>query len=237
LTPPAAAPVAVAPVQPAAPAMRNIPAQVPANAARAVTLETLLEQSGVRGAVFEPVQQTGAEISRQWAVGRLSGLYEQMPAKGQPFGVLAQDYIARYQEDCPGQLAVHLGQGEQTPAGVVAAGTLSCSMPGNSYDTSLVFVQSGVQFAALLHSGNPSDAAQVKSVGDNIFYALSTSAGLSPLPSMAAAPAPATPAPAMQQAQRAVMSPEPPATAAPLRFNIGSTPVATSDEFETIVIQ
>jgi len=232
-----AAPVLAAPAKPAAPAVRNIPAAVPAKAARAVTLETLLEQSGVRGALFEPAQQTGGEISRQWAVGRLSGLYEQMPANGQPFDMLAQDYIARYHEDCPSRLSVDLGQAEQTPAGVVAAGTLSCSMDGNSYETSMVFVQSGAQFAALLHSGNPSDAAQVKSVGDNIFYTLSSSAGLSPLPSMGGVTAaPAAALPAAMPVQRTVMSPEPPSSAMP-RFNIGSASAATSDEFETIVVQ
>lgn len=245
--PAATAPAVASPVKPAdvslkpavAPAMRNVPIEAPKKSARAVTLESLLEQSGVRGAVFEPVQQTGGEISRQWAVGRLSGLYEQMPANSQPFSVLAQEYIARYHEDCPSRLSVNLGQAEQTPAGLVAAGTLSCSMEGNSYDTSIVFVQSGAQFAALLHSGNPSDAAQVKSVGDNILYTLSSSAGLSPLPSMeSAAPSlgSAAPVPAAIPVQRTVMSPEPPSSVQP-RFNIGSAPAAASDEFETVVIQ
>ncbi|MDP2205696.1 MAG: hypothetical protein Q8K65_05260 [Alphaproteobacteria bacterium] len=240
---PAAAPVVAAPAAPkpvavATPALRNVPAAQPGMSARAVTLETLLEQSGVRGAVFQPVQQSGGELSRQWSVGRLSGLYEQMPARGASFDAQAHDYIARYQEDCPGQLSVKLGNSEQTPAGMVAAGTLSCKMPDNSYDTSMVFVQSGAHFAALLHSGNPSDAAQVKSLGDNIFYALSSSAGLSPLPSMASAPVPAAPvAPARRTVMSpAVMSPEPPTTATP-RFNIGSAPAAGADEFETVVIQ
>lgn len=239
-----AAPVVTAPATPkpaavATPALRNIPAAQPVAAARAVTLEKLLEQSGVRGAVFQPVTQSGGEISRQWSVGRLSGLYEQMPARGASFDAQARDYIARYQEDCPGQLSVKLGNSEQTPAGMVAAGTLSCKMPDNSYDTSMVFVQSAVHFAALLHSGNPSDAAQVKSLGDNIFYALSSSAGLSPLPSMASAPVPAAPvlAPARRTVMSpTVMSPEPPTAAAP-RFNFGTAPAASADEFETVVIQ
>ncbi|MFN7113506.1 MAG: hypothetical protein ACK4PK_04020 [Alphaproteobacteria bacterium] len=233
---PAPAPAKPAPV--ATPALRHVQAAQPAASARAVTLETLLEQSGVRGAVFQPIQQSGGELSRQWSVGRLSGLYEQMPARGASFDAQARDYISRYQEDCPGQLSVKLGNGEQTPAGMVAAGTLSCKMPDNSYDTSMVFVQSGAHFAALLHSGNPSDAAQVKSLGDNIFYALSSSAGLSPLPSMAAAPVPAAPAaPARRSVMSpAIMSPEPPTAAMP-RFNIGSAPAAGADEFETVVIQ
>ncbi|MBW7910622.1 MAG: hypothetical protein H3C49_05025, partial [Alphaproteobacteria bacterium] len=204
------------------PRLRNAPAAA-APTGRAVSLETLLEQSGVRGAVFQPMQQSGAEASRQWSLGRLSGLYEQMPAAGQPFDRLTQDYVGRYRDDCPQHLTVKMGNPEQTPAGVVSSGTLSCAMPGNAYETSMLFVQSGSGFAAILHSGNPSDAAQVKSLGDNIFYTLSSSAGLSPLPAAAAASA----APQAQyDARRTVMSPEPPVSAA-----------QPSGEFNTVVIE
>lgn len=208
------------------PALRGMAA--PAQTGRAVSLETLLEQSGVRGAVFQPMQQSGGEASRQWTLGRLSGLYEQMPAAGQSFDRLAQDYIGRYRDDCPQNLTVKLGPAEQTPAGTVANGTLSCSMPGNTYETSMLFVQSGASFAAILHSGNPSDAAQVKSLGDNIFYTLSSSAGLSPLPAAPAAPVRA--AMPKEDTRRSVMSPEPPVSAIPLAPQ-------TSDEFETVVVQ
>jgi len=220
---PAARPQAPAVEQPA---LRGTAA--PAQTGRAVSLETLLEQSGVRGAVFQPMQQSGGEASRQWTLGRLSGLYEQMPAAGQSFDRLAQDYIGRYRDDCPQNLTVKLGAAEQTPAGTVANGTLSCSMPGNAYETSMLFVQSGASFAAILHSGNPSDAAQVKSLGDNIFYTLSSSAGLSPLPAAPAAPVRA--AMPKEDTRRSVMSPEPPVSAIPLAPQ-------TSDEFETVVVQ
>ncbi len=220
---PAARPQAPAVEQPA---LRGT--AVPAQTGRAVSLETLLEQSGVRGAVFQPMQQSGGEASRQWTLGRLSGLYEQMPAAGQSFDRLAQDYIGRYRDDCPQNLTVKLGAAEQTPAGTVANGTLSCSMPGNAYETSMLFVQSGASFAAILHSGNPSDAAQVKSLGDNIFYTLSSSAGLSPLPAAPAAPVRA--AMPKEDIRRSVMSPEPPVSAIPLAPQ-------TSDEFETVVVQ
>lgn len=220
---PAARPQAPAVEQPA---LRGTAA--PAQTSRAVSLETLLEQSGVRGAVFQPMQQSGGEASRQWTLGRLSGLYEQMPAAGQSFDRLAQDYIGRYRDDCPQNLTVKLGAAEQTPAGTVANGTLSCSMPGNAYETSMLFVQSGASFAAILHSGNPSDAAQVKSLGDNIFYTLSSSAGLSPLPAAPAAPVRA--AMPKEDTRRSVMSPEPPVSAIPLAPQ-------TSDEFETVVVQ
>jgi hypothetical protein len=237
----------------AQPVLRSLPPSH--TGAGAVTLETLLEQSGVRGAVFQPVQRdAGGDVFRQWSVGRLSGLYEQTSSRGKNFDALTKAYVSRYRDDCPGQLNVKLGNGEQTPAGIVAAGTLSCKMPNNSYETAFVFVQSGADFGALLHSGHPSDAAQVKSVGDNIYYTLSSSAGLSPLTPASAplhAPAPArvpvtgnaasvyAAEPAARPAYAApqtggVMSPEPPVSSAPL-FSTGSA--AGSGEFETIVVE
>ena len=237
----------------AQPVLRSLPPSH--TGAGAVTLETLLEQSGVRGAVFQPVQRdAGGDVFRQWSVGRLSGLYEQTSSRGKNFDALTKAYVSRYRDDCPGQLNVKLGNSEQTPAGIVAAGTLSCKMPNNSYETAFVFVQSGADFGALLHSGHPSDAAQVKSVGDNIYYTLSSSAGLSPLTPASAplrAPAPArvpvtgnaasvyAAEPAARPAYAApqtggVMSPEPPVSSAPL-FSTGSA--AGSGEFETIVVE
>lgn len=216
------APVTETPVAPAvtAPKLRNVvPAQ---ERSGAVTLEKLLDQAGVRGARFQPVQYDGQEVSRQWTLGNLSGLYEQLPATASSFSAMTKDYLARYHADCPQYLTVRLNPAEQTPAGTVANGSLSCKMPGNSYETSMVFVQNGGKFAALLHSGNASDAAQVKSLGDNIFYALSSSAGLSPI-----APAPAHAVRPVQQ-QRSVMSPEPPSSL-PARRD--------EDEFKTVVIQ
>lgn len=186
LSAPAARPVPSAAAQ-AQPVLRNIPPA--ASTGGAVTLETLLDQAGVRGATFQPMQRTSAtEAYRQWTLGRISGLYEQMPAQGKSFDALANAYVGRYRSDCPKNLTVKIGKGEQTPAGVVANGSLSCTMAGNAYETSMIFVQSGAVFAALLHSGNPADAAQVKSIADNISYILSSSAGLSPI----MAPAPAT---------------------------------------------
>ena len=196
-----------------------------------VSLETLLEQSGVRGAVFQPAEagKNGAMV-RQWNMGSISGLYEQMPAQGN-INAMTSAYVARYQEDCPNDLNISMGNPTETNAGTAMVGAMACSMPGNSYNTSMVFVQSGKKFSAVLHSGQPFEAAQVKSLGDNLMYAVSASGGI------------ATPSMAMQQPSAPMMQKsaarEVPQAAPQMRFDMGqAAPAArTENDFETVVIQ
>jgi len=195
---------------------------------RPVSLETLLEQSGVRGAVFQPAEAgKDGGMMRQWNMGSISGLYEQMPAQGS-IDAMTAAYVDRYRQDCPNDLNVSMGPAVDTNAGMAMSGTLACAMPGNSYNTSMVFVQSGNSFSALLHSGQPFEAAQVKSLGDNLLYAVSASGGIA-APTMALQQPSATQS-AVREMQQA---------APQMRFDMGAAAPAarTENDFETVVIQ
>lgn len=194
-----------------------------------VSLEALLAQAGVRGAVFAPATVAGI---REWTLDSVNGMYEEMP-KTAPFEAQISQYIGRYERDCSRKLSVQMGRPQQTAAGMLAAGHMRCDMPDNSYSTSMIFVDGGTNFGALLHSGLGADMAQVKSLGDNLYYALSASGGIAA-------------APAMLPKKSAGMVPvqagqndfPPPVTEQPaMRFNLRSTVPQPAEEFETVVIQ
>jgi hypothetical protein len=247
------APVASAPIP--APVIRRVPelpALAAASAARVAganptTLENLLTTAGV-DAKFKPADGN----VRQWVSGSVNGMYEQLPAGD--FVAQAQSYIDRYRQDCPGGLTVNMGQPQTTAAGTFAEANVSCTMQTNSYNTSFVFVQDQKKFSAILHTGYPEDAAKVRSMGDNVAYALGASGGLTALSSTRKAeatsmPVYTAPAPAYQApVYRA------PVDAAPVQrhFNIpGAQPSEPSysgtgsasfgarsdDGLETVVVQ
>jgi DNA repair exonuclease SbcCD ATPase subunit len=136
-------------------------------------IEKLLASSGV-DASFKP---DGGAALRQWTTGNLNGMYEQLPAGN--FQALAQSYIGRYRQDCPGKLSVNMSQPQKTSTGTLQQANISCGIPSNSYSTSFVFVQEQGKFGAILHTGYPEDANKVRTVGDSIAATLESSGGLS----------------------------------------------------------
>ena len=128
--------------------------------ASALSVEQILSSAGIRDAIFQPAQQDeSGGIVRQWTVGGLSGMYEQMPATAS-FSENKQAYLARYREDCPA-MTVQNGPSGKTDTGVYEVAGISCPVQGNAYSTSFVFWQDGRKFSAVLHSGYTSDAPQV----------------------------------------------------------------------------
>jgi len=223
-TPAAALQPPVAPVLASAqkPALMPTATPLAGSEMKDISLETLLNRAGVRGAVFMPATTPGI---RQWSLGSINGMYEELPATRGAFDRAVAKYISRYEHDCPQKLSVQMGRPQKTAAGLTAQGSMHCDMPGNAYSTSMIFVEDADTFGALLHSGQPADLAQVKSLGDNLFYALSASGGIA----AAAAPVP--------QVRTANDFP-PPVTEQPaMRFNLRGAAPQQADEFETVVVQ
>lgn len=232
MAPVTAQPVPAAPtttLAPKKPMLMPVAAAVPTQGGmKPLSLEALLTQAGLRGAVFAPATTAGI---REWTLGGVNGMYEEMP-KTASFDAQIGQYIGRYEQDCPGDLSVQMSRPQQTAAGMLATGSMHCGMPDNSYSTSMIFVDGGAQFGALLHSGQGSDLAQVKSLGDNLYYALSASGGIAAMPSML--PQKSAGMMPMQTGQDDF---PPPVTEKPaMRFNLRGT-AEPAQEFETVVIQ
>lgn len=227
LTPPAGfVPKKVAAAEPA-PVVKAPPAP------ERLSLEGLLREAGIRNVRFIPVENLqDGEAARRWtADGGLTGLYEKVEAAGD-FSATVQDYIDRYREDCPGSLKADLGDTFTSSAGSFAVADLSCGMPSNGYSTSLLFLQDGTDFSAILHAGHLGDTDSVRAVGAGMIRALGDSAGFIP------------PGPAPRTARLDPSFEIERAAAAQLKFNIVDAPVAAAfaprpgdDEFETVVIR
>ncbi|TAL31388.1 MAG: hypothetical protein EPN97_11055 [Alphaproteobacteria bacterium] len=217
---------------------------VPLSGGSPVTLEGLLSNSGV-DAAFKPA--SGGDV-RQWSSGAVNGMYEQLPAGN--FRTQAQNYLGRYKQDCPGGLDVKMGQPQTTEAGTFAEANVTCNLESNRYSTSFVFVQDARKFGAILHTGYPEDAAKIRSIGDNIAYALGSSGGLLPLSQSSARTADASAAQAAPARRRFTIRDEAPAPAysAPAAVEpaaiepAAGTPsygggFAGNDEPETVVVE
>lgn len=193
-----AAPVRAAEVQtPAAPVAKAQPASAPV-----IALDALLQGAGVNNARIGG----GNNGVYQWNAGALNGMYETMPSIGR-HAEQAAGYLARYREDCPGQLDVQQGQPQKTAGGSVSTAVISCAAAGNTYTTSLVFLDTPAGFQTVMHAGQPRNAAEVRRIGDMIGAALQPVSGIrvtSSAPavvpaSYAAQPAPAQAAPVQRR--------------------------------------
>ena len=141
-------------------------------------VQSILSSAGVRDATF--ADASGKKESkeglalRQWTTGDgISGMYEQTTAS-RSFDVNVQKYLDRYRKDCK-DLKVKLDQPETSGDVMFTQANISCSARGNNYSTSLVFAQTDDSFNAILHSGFPSDAAEVKSIGNSVARAIAKS--------------------------------------------------------------
>ena len=247
-TPLAAADVAASEV--VAPIESAPVAQAPKTvAASGSPIENLLARSGINDAAFAPAEKdSDGIVVRQWTTGGISGMYEQLPAKGS-FAANVNSYIERYRDDCSA-LQVHMGAPVQTAAGSHAEADISCPTAGNTYSTAFVFWQDRQYFSAVLHSGYPADAEKVQGLSG----AIASTLGRSVAPATASvAQAPSlAPQTAVVQADAVVA---PVADRPQYRFNIRQEPTAayetgagfgqrafapapvTSGEPETLVIE
>lgn len=169
----AGGPALAAPVGAAA-AAQPVAARVAPAGSSLIALDQLLRQAGLGNVTII----NGATGVAQWSTGALNGMYESQPAQG-GFDQQANAYLSRYEADCPGKLQVNKGDVQATPTGSVRVVDISCSMPDNSYATSIVFTQAQGGFAALLHAGQASARGEVKQVGDKIAGVLRTAGGVS----------------------------------------------------------
>jgi hypothetical protein len=131
------------------------------------SLENILTQSGLQGITFKSVDAGPNEAVRQWTAGDINGMSEQIPATAD-FGYAVQAYLDRYRDDCPGQLKVNMGKPRATANGTVQQADIACPMESNTYSSSFVFTQAGGTFNAILHTGYPQQAAEVKQISDTI---------------------------------------------------------------------
>lgn len=143
-----------------------------------VSIEALLKKSGVAGLQFQPAGAGDGEFVRQWTTGNINGMLELTPSTSRDFDGEVQAYLDRYREDCPGDLQVSVGASDATAGGTVAVADVSCTQANNTYTTSFVFVENANGFGSILHTGYPTDAAKIRSIGDNVAYALSTTGGI-----------------------------------------------------------
>lgn len=215
----------------AAPAPVSAPVQK--QPGRPLSLEGLLTQSGLSGISFKSVDAGPNETVRQWTTGDINGMYEQVPATAE-FGYNVQSYLDRYREDCPGQLKVSLGKARDTAAGKVQQADISCPMESNTYSSSFVFTQAGGTFNAILHTGYPQQAAEVKQIANTI-AAVAGNAGIQGQQS-------AAPVKVQQASSLKVTVPaEKTDSSQPQRrFNIREEQPAANaagDEFETVIVQ
>jgi hypothetical protein len=183
-----------------------------------VTLEGLLNSSGIAINHFIPVEQTTDSVVSQWTSGKINGMHEQVAASG-PFESQVKAYIDRYRQDCGDALTVRSSAPETGKIGTVATVDVECRMPSNSYFSAFLFLQDGNGFSTIVHTAYPSDKALVKGARDSILQTLQTSQGFM----------------APQTIKHS-------ASAAPVKLRIpASEPVAEQpvavDGFETVVIQ
>lgn len=165
----AGAPAMAAPVVAAQP----VAARVAPAGASLIALDQLLRQAGLGNVTIV----NGATGVAQWSTGALNGMYESQTAQG-GFDQQVDAYLARYQDDCPGKLQVSKGGVQPMASGSVRVVDISCSMPDNSYATSIVFTQAQGGFAALLHAGQATARNDVEQVGDKIAGVLRTAGGV-----------------------------------------------------------
>lgn len=222
---------------PAAPEPVAAPLPGPARTAvESVTLESLLNGSGMAIDNFIPVEQSPDRILSRWTAGKISGMYEAVAATGS-FEDQVGAYLDRYRQDCNGKLQAHVSPTEASAAGTMAMADIECSVPLNKYVASLLFLQDSNGFNTILHTSYPSEKKAVRNVRDTIVQTLKkSSSGFSAPQVIRKAPMPV--------AAEAEAQPQPqPQPHQPLRFNIPAAtetaaPVhAPSDELETVIIQ
>lgn len=144
---------------------RPVPPVVRHRSSGPLSLEALLQQSGIEVSSFVPVATLPGEVVTQWNSGNLTGMYEQMDVPiGSSFEEMVSAYLNRYRSDCASGLKVDAASAQAIADGAaqLSSAVITCDQPGNSYATSMLFTQRDGVFAALLHSGYPDDELSVR---------------------------------------------------------------------------
>lgn len=164
------------PVLPPEPVLWDKPA---VSAGEKVTLEALLNNSGIAISNFVPVEENPGNIVSKWTSGTIRGMYDQSAATGD-FNTQVSRYIDRYRQDCSGGiLDAHIPSSETSKIGTMVIADIQCDMPSNTYAASFLFLRNDSGFIALLHTGYPSEKAEVRRIRDAIVQTLKASGGFS----------------------------------------------------------
>lgn len=140
-----------------------------------IGLEALLERAGISSRQ-EVASQPGL---RQWTSGNYNGLFETVPSSGGDMEGAVRQYLSRYQQDCPQKLEVNVSGIERRQAGEVMRAQAVCTMQGNDYATSFVFLRNQQGLQALLHAGSSTDVSSLGGISTSIASVLDTVDGIS----------------------------------------------------------
>lgn len=164
----------VAQEQTATPAVAA-PLPAPALAAMdSITLEGLLNSSGMAINNFVLVDQSPDKVLSRWTAGKISGMYEEV-ASSDNFEEQVSNYLDRYRQDCGGKLQTHVSPSEASTAGILAVADIECKVPSNAYVASFLFLQNDSGFNTILHTSYPSEKAAVRDIRDGIVQTLKES--------------------------------------------------------------
>ncbi|MBI3441473.1 MAG: hypothetical protein HY052_06690 [Proteobacteria bacterium] len=139
-----------------------------------MTLEGLLNSSGMAISDFAPVDQADGRVVTRWVSGKMNGMYEGQSASGN-FDDAVRKYIDRYRRDCNGNLDAHISSSETSKAGLLTVADIECKMPSNSYATSFLFLQDRDNFSAILHTAYPAEKTAVRDARDALVRTLKKS--------------------------------------------------------------
>jgi hypothetical protein len=146
------------------------------NLSEPVTLEGLLNSSGIAISNFIPVTQTEDSVVLQWSSDKMNGMYEQAAENGD-FSSQVNTYLDRYRQDCGKALDIQISRPEIIKAGTIAVADVKCAMPSNSYSGAFLFLRDGNGFSAILHTAYLQDQPAAQGVRDAIVAALKRSQG------------------------------------------------------------
>jgi hypothetical protein len=129
-----------------------------------ITLSAALSKAGLAQVSFIASEGGG---EKRWQSGDLVGSYVVLTPKAQ-LRLQAQEFMKRYEGDCPSALEIKLREG----VGGSVVADAACAAPDNSYVTSFAFVPRVGKVWVIGHSALPAQAAQVKSLSDNVAFVL-----------------------------------------------------------------
>lgn len=155
-----------------------------------VTLESLLDKSGLPISDFTDTERRADMTSSRWNVGFVRGNYEQLAAQ-KDFVAQMSDYVESYRQDCGGAAQAQMSPAQTTRAGTVATAEVVCASVSRPYTASVVFLKDGNGFSAITHAAHPSQKAAAIDARDKIMDVLQSSRGFS-APQVIAAATPIT---------------------------------------------
>lgn len=153
------------------------------NESKKINLQDLLNISGLKVESYTPVEELSNNVVSQWQSDRISGMYEQVPLKGN-FEDQVSNFIGKYRSDCNSGLKEMVTPAESSKAGNIIRADVECSMDSNSYANSLLFLENKGGFIAITHTAYPTEKARVRTIRDSMVRNLERSQGFVPPVSM-----------------------------------------------------